>query len=473
MTSLSSPKPAENKGHVVRATGPIVDVQFASLVPPLGRALLIPTHNLILEVIEYAEHKTVRCIALNSTETVFYGMEVIDTQKPVSIPLGKDILGRVVNTFGNPLDNLPQYEVEEFRPIVQQPPNFFDVSGKLEIYETGIKAIDFFAPFPKGGKIGMFGGAGVGKTVIITELIHNIVSVMQGLSVFIGVGERTREGHELVEELREKGFLGNVSLIYGQMNETPGIRFRAAHAGLTVAEYLRDTFSKDVLLFIDNVFRYAQAGNEISTILGRLPSDTGYQPTLGREIGEIEERIASTSAGAITSAQAVYVPADDFNDPAVETILSKLDSSVILSRDLVRKRIYPAIDPLRSTSILIDRILIGDEHFEAIRETRKILQRNEELQSIISVLGKDELSPADRDIVDRAGKIQKFFAQPFFSSENYTGIKGVYVPLKETVKGVRKIISGECDEIPEDMFYMKGTIDTIEEEWQKKKEASP
>lgn len=472
MTDIQHKETIENKGHVIRATGPIVDVRFASLVPPLGRALLIPSHNLILEVIEYAENKTVRCIALNSTETVFYGMEVIDTQNPVSIPLGKGILGRVVNTFGSPLDNAPQYEIEEYRPIVQPPPPFLEVNGKLEIYQTGIKVIDFFAPFPKGGKIGMFGGAGVGKTVIITELIHNIVSVMQGLSVFIGVGERTREGHELIEELREKGFLGNVSLIYGQMNETPGIRFRAAHAGLTVAEYLRDTFSKDVLLFIDNVFRFAQAGNEISTILGRLPSDTGYQPTLGREIGEVEERIASTDRGAITSAQAVYVPADDFNDPAVETILSKLDSSVILSRDLMRKRIYPAVDPLRSTSILIDRILIGDDHFNGVREARKILQRNEELQSIISVLGKDELSVADRSIVDRAGKLQKFFTQPFFSSENYTGTKGQYVPLEDTIRGALKIINGECDDIPEDMFYMKGTVEGIEEEWRKKKEAS-
>ena len=472
MTQLNPPSQEDNKGQVVRAIGPIVDVQFSNFVPPLGRALRIPSLDLLLEVVEYAEQKTVRCIALNSTDTVFYGMEVIDTQHPVSIPLGRDILGRVVNTFGSPLDNLPQFKIEEYRPIIQQPPSFFEVNAQLEIYQTGIKSIDFFAPFPKGGKIGMFGGAGVGKTVIITELIHNIVSVMQGLSVFIGVGERTREGHELIEELREKNLLSNVSLIYGQMNETPGIRFRAAHAGLTVAEYLRDTFEKDVLLFIDNVFRYAQAGNEISTILGRLPSDTGYQPTLGREIGEIEERIASTSKGAITSAQAVYVPADDFNDPAVETILSKLDSSVILSRDLVRKRIYPAVDPLRSTSILIDRILIGDDHFDAVRDARKILQRNDELQSIISVLGKDELSPVDRDIVDRAGKLQKFFTQPFFSSENYTGTKGEYVPLKDTIAGALKIIRGECDEIPEEFFYMKGSIETIEAAWQKKKEVS-
>ncbi|RYF86100.1 MAG: F0F1 ATP synthase subunit beta, partial [Chitinophagaceae bacterium] len=356
----------ENRGRVIKAVGPIVDVQFSGLVPPLGRALYVPDINISMEVLEYAEEKTVRCMALSSTDTIQYGMTVIDTQKPVSMPLGKGILGRVVNTFGDPLDNLGPLVAEEYRSIHNEPPTYFEVSGKLEIYETGIKMIDFFSPFPKGGKIGLFGGAGVGKTVIITELIHNIVSIMQGLSVFIGVGERTREGHELIEELREKGLFENVSLIFGQMNETPGVRFRAAHAGLTVAEYLRDTFGKDVLLFIDNVFRYAQAGNEISTILGRLPSDTGYQPTLGQEIGQIEERITSTSRGAITSAQAVYVPADDFNDPAVETILSKLDASVILSRDLAKKRIYPAIDALRSSSILIDRLHVGDEHFEAV-----------------------------------------------------------------------------------------------------------
>lgn len=457
----------QNKGRVVRAVGPIIDVQFNGLVPPLGRALIIAPLSLYMEVVEYAEDKTVRCMALSSTETVQYGMEVIDTQAPVSIPVGRDILGRVLNTFGRPLDNKGEITAEEWRPIFQNPPSYFEVNEKLEIYETGIKAIDFFAPFPKGGKIGLFGGAGVGKTIIITELIHNIVSAMQGLSVFIGVGERTREGHELIEELREKKLLDNISLIFGQMNETPGVRFRAAHAGLTVAEYLRDTFEKDVLLFIDNVFRYAQAGNEISTILGRLPSDTGYQPTLGQEIGQIEERIASTNKGAITSAQAVYVPADDFNDPAVETILSKLDASVIISRDLAKKRIYPAIDNLSSTSILIDRLHIGDNHFNAVRAARKILERNEELKSIISVLGKDELSEEDRTTVDRAGKLIKFFTQPFFSSEKYNGISGVYVPLEQTIIGAKKIVSGKLDEIPEDYFYLKGTIDEVEAEWQK------
>lgn len=461
---------AVNNGVVVRAVGPIIDVQFLGLMPPIGRALVITSLGLLMEVAEYAEDRTVRCVALGSTDMVQQSMEVTDTQSLVSIPLGREILGRVVNTFGQPLDNKGVFKVEEYRPIHREPPSFFEVNGKLEIYETGIKSIDFFAPFPKGGKIGLFGGAGVGKTVIITELIHNIVSIMKGLSVFIGVGERTREGHELIEELRSKNLLESISLIFGQMNETPGVRYRAAHAGLTVAEYLRDTFGKDILLFIDNVFRYAQAGNEISTILGRLPSDTGYQPTLGQEIGQIEERIASTDRGAITSAQAVYVPADDFNDPAVETILSKLDASVILSRELAQRRIYPAIDPLRSTSILIDRLHIGDDHMKAVRSARQMLQRNEELQSIISVLGKDELSQEDRLIVERAEKLTKFFTQPFFSSENYTGMGGVYVPLSDTVAGVKKIISGELDDIPEDVFYLKGKIEEVTEVWQKKKE---
>ena len=462
----------QNKGRVIKGRGPIIDVQFTIFVPPIGRVLVIHELNLLMEVLQYAEHKTVRCMALGPTEALAYGMEVVDTQEPLSIPLSKDILGRVINAFGQPLDDLPAIVADENRPTSQQPPSFLDVKSQLEIYETGIKSIDFFSPFPRGGKIGLFGGAGVGKTVIITELIHNLVSVMKGLSVFIGVGERTREGHELIQELHDRDLFGSITLIFGQMNETPGVRYRAAHAGLTVAEYLRDTFSKDILLFIDNVYRYVQAGNEISTIMGQLPSDTGYQPTLGQDVGQIEERIASTNKGAITSAQAVYVPADDFNDPAIETILSKLDASVILSRDLAKKRIYPAINNLRSTSVLIDRLLIGDDHYDAVREAKKILERNEELQSIISVLGKDELSPDDRLTVDRADKLTYFFTQPFFSSEKFSGVKGAYVPLKDTIIGAKKIISGAVDEIPADMFYNKSTIAQIEEEWQKKKTAS-
>ncbi len=457
---------AENTGIVIQAQGPIIDVEFSGLVPPLGQSLLIRSLDLYLEVVEYASKKVVRCMALGPTETVHHGMRVDDMHMPVSMPLGRGMLGRVVDAFGKPLDNKPQFAVEEVRPLRNDAPEFVSVDSQLAIYETGVKAIDFFSPFPKGGKIGLFGGAGVGKTVIITELIHNIVSVMHGLSVFIGVGERTREGHELIEELAEANLLDNVALLYGQMNETPGVRFRVAEAGLTTAEYLRDTFGKDILLFIDNVFRYAQAGTELSTMLGRLPSDTGYQPTLGQEIGLIEERIVSTNKGAITSAQAVYVPADDFNDPAVDTILSQLDASVILSRDLAKRRIYPAIDILQSTSILLDKIHITEEHFNAVREARIVLQRNEELKSIISILGKDELTPEDRLTVDRAGKIVKFFTQPFHTSEPYTGIKGRYVSLAETVKGVSAILAGECDDIPEDAFYLKGTLDHVRESWQ-------
>lgn len=462
---------SQNEGKVVRAVGPIIDVYFPVLIPPIGRALLVVDANLYIEVLECLEGQIVRCLALGSTNGVHGGTAVVDTQKPINIPLGRGILGRVVDAFGKPLDNLPAYEVEKYAAVQQPSPAFSEVVSRLEIYETGIKAIDFFSPFPKGGKIGLFGGAGVGKTVIITELIHNIVSVMKGLSVFIGVGERIREGHELIEELRDKDLLKNVSLIYGQMDATPGIRFRAAHSGLTVAEYLRDTYQKDVLLFIDNVFRYAQAGNEISTMLGRLPSDTGYQPTLGQEIGQIEERIVSTTKGSITSAQAIYVPADDFTDPAVETILSKLDASVILSRDLAKMRIYPAIDILRSSSVLLNKTSVDKVHFDAVREARKLLQRSDELKSIIAVLGKDELSPEDRLAVDRSAKLVKFFTQPFFTSENYTGYKGVYVPLSSTIEGVQKILSGELDKVPDELFYLKGDIKSVEDAWRKQTSA--
>lgn len=459
----------KNQGIVIRGVGPILDVFFPLLVPPIGRGLFIPDNNLTVEVVEYLDDRVVRCLALGSTDSVQYNTTVIDTNEPIRIPVGKELLGRVINVFGQPLDGLPAFKAEEYRAIDRNPPEFGEIKSKLEVFETGIKTIDFFSPFPRGGKIGLFGGAGVGKTVIITELIHNIVSVLQGLSVFIGVGERTREGHELIEELKSKDLLKNVSLIYGQMNETPGVRFRAAHSGLTVAEYLRDTYGKDVLLFIDNVFRYAQAGNEISTILGRLPSDTGYQPTLGQEIGRIEERIVSTSSGAITSAQAVYVPADDFTDPAVQTIMGNLDASVILSRELAEKRIYPAIDPLRSTSILVNARYIGNEHFETVRMARKTLERYDELKSIIAILGIDELSEEDRHIVEKANKIVKFFTQPFYTSQDYNGIKGAYVPLRDTVNGVKKILSGELNEIPDEYFYMVGKIEEVEAKWQAKK----
>ena len=462
----------QNKGRVVRGLGPIIDVYFDYLTPPIGRELFISDSELALEVVEYMENKIVRCLALGPTDMVKRGSIVLDTLQPVRLPLGKGILGRVIDAFGNPLDDQPPYEVEEDRAIDREPPSFGEVKSKLEIFETGIKAIDFFAPFPKGGKIGLFGGAGVGKTVIITELIHNIISINQGLSVFIGVGERTREGYELIHELRDKQLMDSVSLVYGQMNETPGVRFRAAHSGLTVAEYLRDTFKKDILLFIDNVFRFAQAGNEISTILGRMPSDTGYQPTLGQEVGQIEERITSTKNGSITSAQAVYVPADDFSDPAVQTILGNLDASVVLTRDLAKKKIYPAMDPLKSTSIMISPDFLSKDHYSMVKLARKYLERYEDLKNIIAILGMDELSPQDRAIVGRSKKLIKFFSQPFYTSEEYSGKKGAYVSLEETVKSVRKILSGETDKIPEDYFYMVGTVEEVEAAWQQKEASS-
>ncbi len=459
----------ENRGRVVQAVGPIIDVYFDYLIPPIGRSLLVKETDLHLEVVEYLKSNIVRCLALGSTDTVRRNSVVIDTKEPFSIAVGPELIGRVVDVFGRPIDNQGVLETTEKRPVEQLAPSFEAIGGKLEVYETGIKSIDFFSPFPRGGKIGLFGGAGVGKTVIITELIHNIVYEKQGLSVFLGIGERSREGYELIEELKRKKLMEKVALVFGQMNETPGIRSRVAHTGLTIAEYLRDSQKKDVLLFVDNVFRFAQAGSEISTILGRMPSDTGYQPTLGQEIGRLEERINSTSSGAITSAQAVYVPADDFTDPAVQAILSNIDASVVLSRDLAKKKIYPAIDPLRSTSVLINHMYISGEHFDGVRKSRQILERYEELKNIIAILGIEELTPADRLTVERAEKLVKFFSQPFFTSESYTGRPGIFVTLDDTVKGANDILSGAVDEIPEDYFYMKGTITEIKEEWLKKK----
>jgi len=484
----------ENMGKVVQAIGPIVDVYFEHLVPPIGRALFLDDKRIYLEVVEYLKNNIVRCLALGSTDMIQMEAIVKDTQNPISISLSGKLLGRVVNIFGEPIDGGGEIEplenetkdqklnvygeaiikknlgdIQVVKPIEKLAPSFEAIKGELQIYETGIKSIDFFAPFPKGGKIGLFGGAGVGKTVIITELIHNIVYEQQGLSVFLGIGERSREGFELIEELKSKDLIKNVALVYGQMNETPGIRSRVALTGLTVSEYLRDTYKKDILLFVDNVFRYAQAGSEISTILGRMPSDTGYQPTLGQEIGQFEERITSTNEGSITSAQAVYVPADDFTDPAVQAILSNLDASIVLSRDLAKKKIYPAIDPLRSTSVIMSPMYVKKEHFEGVKKSRQILERYEELKNIIAILGIEELTPEDRTSVERAEKLIKFFSQPFFTSESYTGIKGAYVTLDETIDGVNQIISGAVDEIPDDLFYLKGNIEGIKEEWQAKK----
>ncbi len=455
----------QNQGRVIQARGPVVDVYFQFLTPPIGRCLYLPDSQLKLEVVQYLKNKLVRCLALGVTDRVERNAIVTDTRKPVEVPLGLEMLGRVVNLFGEPIDGGAPFKVEEYRAVEQAPPSFGDVRSQLEIFETGIKAIDFFAPFPRGGKIGLFGGAGVGKTIIISELIHNIIHNEVGVSVFLGVGERSREGFELIDELTRRNLLSKVALVYGQMNETPGVRFRAAHTGLTVAEYLRDTLGKDVLLFIDNVFRYAQAGSEISTILGRMPSDTGYQPTLGQEIGQIEERITSTDKGAITSAQAVYVPADDFSDPAVQTILGNLDASVVLTRELAKRKIYPAMDPLKSTSVMLNPKYISKSHYAAVLGARQVLERFEELRNIVAILGIDELTPEDRKVVERSKKITNFFAQPFFSAESYSGVKGVYVATADTIKGVEKILSGELDKVPEELFYLKGKIEEVEQAW--------
>ncbi|MCC2631697.1 MAG: synthase beta subunit [Patescibacteria group bacterium] len=460
---------AENNGLVVRAVGPIIDVQFSYLLPPVGRALEVPSTGLRLEVAECLRENTVRCLALGSTENISRNTVVRDTYQPVSMPLGKGVLGRVMNVFGEPIDGRGPIVAEEVRAVDRPAPAFETVASAIELLETGIKAIDFFTPFPRGGKIGLFGGAGLGKTVVITELIHNIAFVHEGYSVFTGIGERSREGYELMVEMEEKGLREKVSMVFGQMNESPGVRFRVAHAGLAVAEYLRDAFGTDILLFMDNVFRFVQAGAEMSTILGRIPSETGYQPTLAQEVGGLEERIASAGGRAITSAQAVYVPADDFSDPAVQAIMNHLDSSVVLSRELVEKKIYPAIDPLRSSSVMISPLYISKDHYVAVEMARKVLGRYEKLKNIIAILGVDELSEIDRITVERANKLTKFFAQPFFSSEIFTGQPGVYVPLEETVKGVIHILSGLVDEIPEDVFYMSGTIDDVRKKWAESK----
>lgn len=468
---MSQSQAGQNLGRVIEATGPIIDVTFPYMVPPIGRALYLPDYQLHLEVVEYLRNREVRCLALGATDGIKKHSLVMDTQRNVTIPLGQDMLGRVVDVFGRPLDGGPPITEEERRDIDLPPPGFTEVEDYLSFFETGIKAIDFFSPFPKGGKIGLFGGAGVGKTVIITELIHNIVQVNQGLSVFIGVGERSREGFELIEELKSKELLKDTTLVFGQMNETPGVRSRAAMTGLTIAEYLRDTKKKDVLLFIDNVFRYAQAGSEISMMLGRMPSDTGYQPTLGQEIGQIEERIVSTKSGAITSAQAVYVPADDFTDPAVQTILGSLDASVLLSREMSKKKIYPAIDPLRSSSVMLGSSILNAQHHVAATRARQALERLNELRNIVAILGVDELNPEDRVTVTRARKLTQFFSQPFYTSEIFSGIKGVYVSLAQTIAGVDKILSGELDEVPEDLFYMVGPIEEVEERWRARKQS--
>jgi len=456
-----------NVGRILQVIGAVVDIRFDTELPALYNAIEV-AHGDATVVFEVAQHmgdNVVRCISMNSTDGLVRGMEAADTGLPISIPVGEETLGRMMNVLGNAIDNKPNPETKERWPIHRSAPGFSEQTATTEILETGIKAIDLLCPYSKGGKIGLFGGAGVGKTVIIMELIRNIATEHGGYSVFAGVGERTREGIDLYNDMTNSGVINKASLVFGQMNEPPGARMRVGFTGLTIAEYFRDVSLQDVLLFIDNIFRYVQAGSEVSALLGRVPSAVGYQPTLATEVGSLQERITSTKTGSITSVQAIYVPADDFTDPAAATTFTHLDATTVLSRAIVEMGIYPAIDPLESTSRILDRAILGDEHYNVSRSVQNILQRYKDLQDIIAILGMDELSENDRLIVDRARKVQRFLSQPFFVGEKFTSIPGRYVPVSETVRGFAGIIDGRYDEIPEGYFMYKGTIDEVAESY--------
>ena len=453
-------------GTVRQIIGPVVDVEFSDKLPALLEALEVERKGknqdrLVLEVQQHLSSRLVRTIAMSSTDGLERGTTVTATGSPLTVPVGTESLGRMYNVLGEPIDGLGPVTAKERLPIHRAAPSFMEQSTKTEVLETGIKVIDLFAPITKGGKVGMFGGAGVGKTVIIQELIRNIASEHGGYSVFAGVGERTREGNDLYHEMKDSGVLGKTALVFGQMNEPPGARLRVALTGLTLAEYFRDGEGKDVLLFIDNIFRFTQAGAEVSALLGRIPSAVGYQPTLATEMGELQERITSTTKGSVTSVQAVYVPADDLTDPAPATTFAHLDSTVTLARSLAELGIYPAVDPLDSSSTILSPDVVGEEHYRVARSVQKVLQRYKDLQDIIAILGIEELSDEDRSIVSRARKIQRFLSQPFFVAEQFTGTPGKYVPLSETVRGFAEILAGKHDDKPEQAFYMKGTIDEV------------
>ncbi len=453
-----------NKGIVKQIIGPVVDVEFTDELPSLYDALetKIGDKRLVLEVQQHLGDKQVRTVAMDSTDGLSRGIEVLDLGVPISVPVGKETLGRMFNVLGETIDGIKDKVVtKEKYAIHRKAPEFKDQSTKIEIFETGIKVIDLICPFVKGGKVGLFGGAGVGKTVVIMELIRNIAQEHGGTSVFAGVGERTREGNDLYHEMKDSGVLDKTALVFGQMNEPPGARARVGLTGLTMAEYFRDQ-AQDVLFFVDNIFRFTQAGSEVSALLGRMPSAVGYQPTLATEMGAMQERITSTSKGSITSVQAVYVPADDLTDPAPATTFAHLDSTVVLSRGLAELGIYPAVDPLDSNSSILDPNILGEEHYKVARDVQKVLQRYKDLQDIIAILGVDELSEDDKKIVGRARKIQKFLSQPFFVAETFTGMEGKYVSLSETIRGFREILDGKHDDKPEQAFYMKGSIDEVE-----------
>ncbi len=453
-------------GKITQIIGPVVDVEFPDgQLPEIYHALKITNPslgegdgNLVVEVAQHLGENTVRTIAMDSTDGLVRGQEVINTGAQITMPVGRGTLGRILNVVGEPVDEMGKVAAETHWEIHRPTPEFVDQSTKVEAFETGIKVVDLLAPYARGGKIGLFGGAGVGKTVLIMELIHNIAKKHGGFSVFAGVGERTREGNDLWNEMKESGVLDKTSLVYGQMNEPPGARARVALSALTIAEYFRDEENQDVLLFIDNIFRFTQAGSEVSALLGRIPSAVGYQPTLSTEMGELQERITTTKHGSITSVQAIYVPADDLTDPAPATTFAHLDATTVLSRQIAELGIYPAVDPLDSTSRILDPQVVGDEHYQIAREVQYVLQRYKDLQDIIAILGMDELSEEDKQIVARARKIQRFLSQPFHVAEVFTGAPGKYVELKDTIAGFKQILAGEHDDVPEQAFYMVGTI---------------
>lgn len=455
---------AKASGRIVQIQGGVIDVEFsADTLPGIYEALEIPIDDGDSQVLEVQKHlgdNWVRCVAMATTDGLQRGMKVLTTGAPISVPVGQPTLGRIFNVLGRPVDSKGDVTADTYYPIHRPAPSFDEQSTKVEVFETGVKVIDLIAPFTKGGKTGIFGGAGVGKTIIIMELIRSVAMEHEGNSVFAGVGERTREGTQLYREMLESGVMKDTVMVYGQMNEPPGVRLRVALTALSMAEYFRDQ-GRDVLLFVDNIFRFSMSGSEVSALLGRMPSAVGYQPTLATEMGELQERITSTRKGSITSMQAVYVPADDYSDPAPVATFTHLDATIALERSIVEKGIYPAVDPLASTSRILDPLVVGEEHYRTAREVQQVLQRYKDLQDIIAILGIDELSEEDKLIVSRARKVERFFSQPFFVAEQFTNIPGKYVPISETVRGFREILDGKHDDLPEDAFMMAGTIDDV------------
>lgn len=461
-----------NTGIVKRIIGPVIDIKFEdSEMPQLLDAIKIKMedHVVVAEVAQHVGDSTVRCIALSSTDGMKRGLKAINTGAPIEVPVGNDVLGRLFNVLGEPIDGIPAPEDAPKKPIHLPSPEYAQQETSTQIYETGIKVIDLLAPYTKGGKVGLFGGAGVGKTVLIQELINNIAKEHGGISVFAGVGERTREGNDLYNEMQESGVIDKTAMVFGQMNEPPGARMRVALTGLTMAEHFRDREHQDVLLFIDNIFRYTQAGSEVSALLGRIPSAVGYQPTLATEMGALQERITSTSNGSITSVQAVYVPADDLTDPAPATTFSHLDATTVLSRAITELGIYPAVDPLESSSRIMDPLILGEEHYHTARDVQAVLQRYKDLQDIIAILGMDELSEEDKLTVARARRLQRFLSQPFAVAEQFTGMQGKYVPLADTIQGFREILDGKYDHIPESMFLYAGSIEEVAQRYENEK----